>query len=203
VRLSLITSQPPPLVNGQPDLNRTIRVEQPIELPGTTAEGAVKVLVPVELPASLYDVTVQADLLAADRRTVVATAFAPVRRMTVKLPLVVQLTGPPKVEATIDPKTGATVKLAGKIERREGLKGDVIVALTGLPPGVRADNPNPTVKADKTDFTINIILPPNQAAGEIKGLKLAATGVLDAAQPNIRVKSREVEATLVVRAMPK
>ncbi len=34
VRLTLLTSQSPPLVNDQPDPNRTIRAEQPIELPG-------------------------------------------------------------------------------------------------------------------------------------------------------------------------
>lgn len=201
VRLTLMTSQPPPLVNGQPDLNRTIRAEQPVELPGTTAEGAVKVVVPAELPASLYDVTVQADLLAADRRTVVTTAFAPVRRMAVKMPVVVLLTGPPKIDVALDPKTGATIKLAGKIERREGLTGDVTVTLTGLPPGSRADSP--TVKADATDFTLNIVLPPNQPAGEISGLKLAATGTPDPKQPGIRVKSREVDVTLVVRAPAK
>src|SRR5205807_2004131 len=81
VRMTLVTSQPPPLVNGQPDVNRTIRAEKPVELAGGTADGALTALVPAELPGSIYDVTVQADLLAANKQTVLATSFTPVRRM--------------------------------------------------------------------------------------------------------------------------
>jgi len=201
VRLSLVTSQPPPLVSGQPDLNRTLRVEAPVELAGGVAEGSTTLLVPPELPSPHYDVAVQADLLAADRRTVLATAFTPVRRLAVRMPVVVQLTSPPRIETTLDPKTGATVKIAGKIERREGLKGDVTVALTGLPPGVRADMP--TVKADATDFTLNVLLPPNRPAGEITGLKLSATAAPDPKQPGVRVRSREIEIVLVVKPTAK
>jgi hypothetical protein len=118
--------------------------------------------------------------------------------MAVRMPVVVQLAGPAKTETTLDAQTGATIKIAGKIERREGLKGDVTVALTGLPQGARADSP--VVKADAADFTINVVLPPNQPTGEITGLKLAATAVPDAKQPNIRVKSRDVELVLVVKS---
>src|SRR5207248_7656308 len=67
-------------------------------------------------------------------------------------------------------KKGATVSVKGKIERREGLKGDVAVNLTGLPPGAKADAVN--VKADAAVFTVNVVLPPTLAAGEIKGLKI-------------------------------
>ena len=35
--------------------------------------------------------TVQAELLAPDRRTVLATAFAPVRRLAVRIPVAVKL----------------------------------------------------------------------------------------------------------------
>jgi len=45
-----------------------------------------------------------------------------------------------------------------------------------------------------------VVLPATLAAGEYKGLKLSASGMPDPKQPNIRVKSREVELALVVKA---
>jgi hypothetical protein len=197
VRLTLLTSQLRPLVNGQTDSNQALRAEKPVELPATAAEGELVVLVPPQLPAPVYDLTVQADLLTADNRTVVATAFAPVRRMAVKPPLVVRLDGPSRIEVEADPKKGTTAKIQGQIERREGLTGEVAVALTGLPPGARADAA--TVKADATAFTLTVVLPANLPAGEIPGLKLSATAAPDPKQPNVKVRSREVDLTLVIR----
>ena len=115
--------------------------------------------------------------------------------------LVLKLEGAGRIEAKLDPKTGATVPVKGKVERREGLAGDVALTLTGLPPGTRADVV--TVKAGVSDFTVNVILPPNLPAGEVKGLKLAGTAAPDARQPNVRVRSREAEVTLVVRVTGK
>ena len=200
VRLTLMTSQPPLLVNGQPDPNRALRQEKPIELAANVNEGEVTLLAPPELPAPFYDVTVQADLLKTDKRTVLATAYAPVRRLPVRMSLVVQLAGAPQVEAQLDAQKGATVMIPGKIERREGLTGDVVLALAGLPAGARADAV--TVKADAVDFVVNVALPANLAAGEYKGLKLSVSGTPDPKQPNIRVKSREVELALVIKAAP-
>jgi hypothetical protein len=200
VRLTLMTSQPPLLVNGQPDPNRSLRQEQPVELAATANEGAVTLLLPPELPAPFYDVTVQADLLKTDKRTVLATAYTPVRRLPVRMSLMVQLAGPAQIDAQLDLQKGATVMIPGKIERREGLTGDAVLAVTGLPAGARADAV--TVKADAVDFVVNLVLPANLAAGEYKGLKLSASGTPDPKQPNIRVKSRDVELALAVKAAP-
>jgi hypothetical protein len=197
VRLTLMTSQLPPTVNGQPDLNRTIRSEQPnIELAFNQPEGALTVLNPVELPSPIYDISVKAELLTADKQRVLATAFAPVRRMAVKMPVLVKLTTP-RIDVALDAMTGATVVATGKIERREGLTGDVVVNLAGLPAGAVAEPI--TVKADATDFLLNIKLPANVPVGELKSLKLTATGSPDANQPNIKVTSRPVELLLVVQ----
>jgi hypothetical protein len=197
VRLSLVTSQLPPLVNNQPDLNKSLRQEKPVELAATATDGDVTLIVPPELPSPWYDVTVQAELLSADKKTVLATAFAPVKRLAVRQSLIVHVDGTGRIEAKLDPKTGATVPVKGQVERREGLTGDVALTLTGLPPGARADAV--TVKAGATDFAISVILPPNLPSGEMKGLKLSGTATPDAKQPNIRVRSREVELTLVAQ----
>jgi hypothetical protein len=197
VRLTLLTSQFPPTVNGQPDLNRTIRSEQPnVELAFNQPEGALTVVNPVELPSQIYDISVKAELLTADRQRVLATAFAPVRRMNVKMPVLVKLTTP-RIDVALDAMTGATVVATGKIERREGLTGDVVLNLTGLPAGATAEPI--TVKADATEFLLNIKLPAKTPTGELKGLKLSATGSPDASQPNIKVKSRDVDLLLVVQ----
>jgi hypothetical protein len=200
VKLTLLTSQVTPLVNNQPDPNKALRQEKPVELPVKVADGEVTVLVPVELSAPVYAVTVQAELLAADKK-VLATAYAPVRHLVVRLPLVVKLIGPDRIEAALDPKKGTTLKIQGRIERLEGMKGDVALALTGLPAGIKADAV--TVKADATDFTLNVVLPPTVGPGEIKGLKLSGSFAPDAKQPNVRVRSREVDVTLVVLAPTK
>jgi hypothetical protein len=200
VKLTLLTSQKPPLVNNQPDVNRTLRQEKPVELPVKVATGEMAIIVPADLAGPVYDVTIQAELLAPDKK-VQAVAFAPVRRMALRLPLAVSLSGPNRIEVPLDPKKGATVTIKGKVERKEGLKGDVQVTLTGLPPGARADAV--VVKAATADFTVNLILPPNIPAGEIKGLKLSAFAAPDAKQPNVRVRSKEVEVTLVMKTAGK
>lgn len=197
VRLALLTGQLPPLVNNQPDPNRALRPEKVVELPAKAVEGELAVLVPPQLSAPVYDVTVQAELLSADKKAVLAVAQAPVRRLPVRVPLVVQLEGTGRIEAKRDAKTGTAFKIKGKVERREGLSGDVALSLTGLPSGGRAGAV--TVKAGATAFALEVILPPNVPPGEVKGLKLFGTAAPDPKQPNVRVRSREVAVTLVVQ----
>jgi hypothetical protein len=161
------------------------------------SDGEVVALVPVELAAPVYDVTVQAELLDPAKK-VLATAFAPVRRMAVRMPILVKLDGPSRIEVPFDAKKGAALKFQGKIERVAGLKADVVLAFTGLPAGAKADAV--TVKADASDFVVNVTFPPNIPAGEIKGVKLSGSFAPDAKTPNIRVRSRDVEVSLVIKA---
>ncbi len=201
VRLTLLTSQLRPLLNGVTDPAQSLRIAAPVELPAAATDGELSVLVPALPAAPVYDVTVQAELLTADKKTVLAVAYAPVRRMVVRHQILVKLDGPAHIETTLDPTTATTVKLTGQVERREGLTGDVALTLTGLPAGATAAAV--TVKADTTAFTVNVVLPPNTSAGEINGLKLFGTAAADVKVPNIRVKSRDVDVTLVVRAPAK
>ena len=139
----------------------------------------------------------QAELLTPDKRTVLAVAYAPVRRMLVRHSVVVRLDGPTRLETTPDAQKGATVKVQGQVERREGLTGDVALTLTGLPAGVQA--PPVTVKGGVADFVLKVVLPATVPAGEVKGLKLACTAA-DPKQPALRVRSHDVELTLVLQA---
>jgi hypothetical protein len=200
VRLTLLTSQNPPLANGQPNPAAAVRIEKPTELGAKVSEGEVVALLPPDLPADAYQLAVLAELLSADKQRVLASAVTPVRTLPVKLPVAVKFAAP-KFEAKLDAKTGATVEVKGTVERLNGATGDVTVTLTGLPAGVPAPGPL-TVKAADAAFGFKLTVPPATPAGESK-LKLVATIAPDPKQPNVRVKGREVEATLNVIPPPK
>jgi hypothetical protein len=191
----LLTNQAPPL-NNQPDANRTIRPEKPVELAAKVSDGEFSVLLPPELPADSYQIALQAELLSPDKQKVLATAVTPVRTTSVKLPVAVKLDGAAKIDAKLDAKTGATVEVKGIAERLNGFTGDIVVSLTGLPPGVAVPPPL-TVKAAETKFVFKLTLPPTTPPAEAK-LKLSASVAPDAKQPNVRVKSRDVEVVLAI-----
>ncbi len=255
VRLSLITAQPMPKVNGQPNLPLAIRVEQVVEVPvdpavktagdalppiekqhaeavqaAAAAKGAAKVaadakvadlaakrtaaetalrdaetkanyqsalslVIPSILSQPICDISIRAELLNTDRNIVLRTAYARVRRLAVLNPLLIKLASP-AVDATLDPATGATVKLMAKIERLAGYTGDVTVTITGLPAGVTGANV--AVKADQSDVPIELKIPANFAAEEIKGIKLTATGPPDPLTANLPVKSLDVDVTVKI-----
>lgn len=200
VRLVLLTSQAPPVVNGQPDPNRALRPEKPAELAAKVSDGEVSLVIPAELPADSYQIAVQAELLSADKQRVLATAVTPVRSLPVKLPVAVKADAP-KVEAKLDAKTGAMVEVKGTVSRLNGFAGDVQVTLAGLPPGVQVPAAI-TVKAGETPFAIKLTVPPTTAATEAT-LKLSASVVPDPKQSNVRVKARDAEVVLAVIPPPK
>jgi hypothetical protein len=198
VRLTLLTSQlRPSLPNGLPDPQQVLRIAAPVELPAMATDGELSVVVPPVLFAPVYDLMVQAELLTADKQKVLTVVSTPVRRMAVKHQIVVNLDGSARIETTASPTMATTVKVTGKVERREGLTGEVALTLTGMPPGVAAAPVN--VKAGDTAFVLNVVLPPGTQAGAIAGLKLSGTGVADPKQPNVRVRSRDVDITLIVK----
>jgi hypothetical protein len=196
-RLSLLTSQAPPILNGQPNPNAAIRVERPIELGAKVSDGEMPVLIPPELPADAYDIAIQAEILTPDRRTVLATVFTPVRKLAVKLPVAIKLEGPSQIAVTLDPKGATSVDIGGQVERRDGFTGGVVLNFTNLPAGVRADPV--TVKTGASKFAVKLILPPNLPVGELKGLKLGGTFAPEVKQPNQKARSRDVEISLNIQ----
>jgi hypothetical protein len=195
VRLTLLTSQAPPLVNGRPNAAAAIRIERPTELGAKVNEGAVPVVLPNDLPADAYQVAVLAELLSPDRQRVLATAVTPVRKLFVALPVAIRLDDE-RFDAILNAKANTTVEVSGSVERMNGASGDVTLTLTGVPPGVPAPGPI-TVKAGDTDFAFKLTIPPTTPVGETK-LKIVAVTAPDAKQPNVRVKSRDVEPVLNV-----
>ncbi len=161
----------------------------------STSELAL--VIPSVLPESSCDIVIKAELLNPERNIVLRTAYSAVRRLPVLNPIAVKLSGPTTIEQTLDPKAGAVVKLTGKIERLASFKGDVNLALIGQPGGVAITNA--VVKADQTDFALELRFPANFAAGEVKGIKLIATGPPDPLSGNQPVRT---EVELIVKLVP-
>lgn len=198
VRLSLITSQNAPKVNNQPDPKVALKAEKAVEVASKSTDASITVVAPVgPFPASIYDISIQAELLSANKQAVLATSFAPVLRLPIRIPLVVSLDKPGQFEATYDPKKGAEFSIKGKVERRDGLMGDITLAATGLPAGAKFEPA--IVKADKNDFDGKITFPAALMPNEYKGIKLGASGVPDAKVPAARVNSKEIDLVLVLK----
>lgn len=175
VRLYLLSSHRPPRVNNQPDVNQSLRKDQGpfLDLPANKTQGDFVVLVPATLASVPRDLAFRADLLSKDRARVIAQTFTPARRFNVLNPLVVKPAAV-QLDAVLDPKTGAEVKLTGKVERRGGFKGDVTVSLTGVPPGVAV--PTVNVKADQSDFQLSLRFPPTFKPADLNTVEIFATG---------------------------
>ncbi len=277
VRLTLLTSQNPPLVNGQIDINRTLRHEAnapTLEIPpdgaavaawdaklaadkvltdaqaaqviavkavadaqtagGAVLEAATKARVEVDarvadaaqkvaaaleaataaatkakndlpfgmfVPAELSSGTVQvawrAELLSRDRQRVLLTVCTPAHTLPVTNPIRLTYAGPAKLSAKLDRQAGATLKLTGKVERLEGMTGDIAVTLQGLPPGIAV--PRVALNAMQTDYELAVVFPANFAPTTLADVQLFATGRFDAAQP---LETRSASIAVPLELLP-
>jgi hypothetical protein len=197
VRLTLLTSQNTPKVNNQPDPKTALRPEKAVEIQAKSTDSDFGILVPVSPLGEAYDITLQADLLTANKQTVLATTYAPVLKIPVRNPIILSMEKNEPLIATMDPKKAAEFSFKGKVSRLDGLSGDINLAVTGLPPGAKFE---PAVlKADKNEFDGKITFAPNSMPNEYKGIKITASGIPDTKQPAVRVNSKELELTLVLK----
>jgi len=201
VRLSLVTTQVTPRktekVNNQnrevDDIERTLRFASVPMIAADQSEAQASVLVPGDLPAIAYDLAIEAELLAADNKTVVARATTPARRLVTGLPISIELAtnGPLEVRAGL----GATGSLAGKVIRSAGFNQPVNLTLKGLPKGVSL---RPfTVAGDKSDFAFPISLPFGTVEGELS-VKLVGTTMTDSKNPKSVIRTPELPLVLKV-----
>jgi hypothetical protein len=173
VRLSLLTSQVVPRTPDgmREDLNRALRFEGSPMIAANQKTGGANVIVPGDLPLLPYDLAIQAELLAADGRTVLATAVTPSRRLQASQPFTLQLTSPATVQAKSG--SGPTGKLTGKVVRAGGFNKAVTVSLTGLPPELPA--PMVMVPGDRNDFELPVAFPYETKLGPLPNVKLVAS----------------------------
>jgi hypothetical protein len=91
IRLRLLTTQPAikkkikenNMDKEVDDLARMLRLETDIVVPVEQNSAEAKVFVPADLPMTPWDASLVAELLSADGKNVVATAYTPVRRFTI------------------------------------------------------------------------------------------------------------------------
>ncbi|HVA45918.1 MAG TPA: hypothetical protein VNH11_05980 [Pirellulales bacterium] len=200
VRLSLLTTQIVPKKtikeNNQDkqvdDLDRALRLDGAPTIAADQSSSTVSVLVPRDLPRLPFDLAVQAELLTADGKGVVATAVTPARRMTVTSPLVLTLSGDAKVEAKAG--SGETGKLTGSLSRIGQLKSPVVLTLEGLPPDL--PSPELTLPPEQSEFAFSVSFPFNAPPGAAANVRLVAVDRSAA----VAIKSNEIPVAVNVVA---
>ncbi|MDA1016071.1 MAG: hypothetical protein O3A00_16650 [Planctomycetota bacterium] len=171
------------------------------EVAAATAKnvGEISVIVPASLGNDPINLAFKAELLSRNKQQVLGTVYTEVRRFETLNPIAVKLTGPVKIEQTLDTKLGATVTLAGTLERRVEFKEDVTITVEGLPAGIAV--PKMLLKADKSEFKLEIKFPANQKPGDIGPIKLFATGKLIASNPILN-RTDDVHITIQLKQLP-
>ena len=161
--------------------------------------GAFAIFVPAGLSQPGYEVAFKAELLARDKKTVLATRYSEVRRIATLNPIVLEASTPNRIVAVVDPKAGATVAVSGKVNRLAGMNQAVTVSLVGLPAGVAV--PKAIVKADQTDYKLDVKFPATFKPAELTGIRVFATGKMRTNAP-IAVRSKELPLSIQLTAPP-
>ncbi len=201
VRLKLLTTQPMPKKKIKEknqdkevdDIDRAIRLEGAPTLMADATQLDVVIHIPADLPPGQWDLALEAELLSADGKSVIAKAASTVHRFNSVLPFKLQLAGEAKAEGRAG--LGETGFLAGKIERAAGFEKPITVMLTGLPKEIIA--PTVVLAANQSEFSLPLKFPFGTKAGEVKNVKLVA--VSEPGTP-AAVRSNEIAVALNIVA---
>ena len=176
------------------DLDRAIRLANTPMLSGDTKQAEFQLLVPTDLADRDWGLTLVAELLSADKKSVVQSVPGEVLSLQPRSPLNVELSGAAKIEAKAG--GGETGNLTGKIVRASGFAHPVTVTLAALPKGYPA--PKVVVAGDQDAFSLPVRFPYGTKAGELKNVKLVATAAPIAKKENLLVRSNELTVELKV-----
>ena len=176
------------------DLDRAIRLANTPLLSGDTKQAELQLLVPTDLADRDWGLTLVAELLSADKKTVVQSVPAEVFSVQTRSPLTVELASEAKIEAKAG--DGETGRFAGKIVRASGFDHPVTVTLAALPKEYPA--PKVVVAGDKDEFSLSVRFPYGTKAGELKNVKLFATAAPVDKKENLLVRSNELTVELKV-----
>jgi hypothetical protein len=209
VRLTLLTSQETPKKtikeNNQDkqvdDVDRTLRLEGTPAIAADQSEAAAGVLIPADLADVTYSLVLRGELLAADGKQVLVTAYAPVISARPSRPVALELTGTDKIDVRAG--LGETGKLTGKIVRQPSFNHPLRVTLTGLPRGVIA--PIEDLPADKNEFELAVRLPHGSRPGPLNNVQLVALSLNlpgDRIAPSARTAFRSASTWCRERSQP-
>ena len=204
VRLSLLTNQIQPTKTVKndktkkdevvDDVDRTLRIDGTPVIAAGADKAEVKLLIPGDLPDRSWDLVLKGELLSADKKSVLATAYAPLRTITTKNPLRLELATTEAVTAKAG--MGETGKIHGKIHRSDGFNHPVDITLAGLPEGYSIEPL--TVTADATDFEFPIRFASEAKAGELKNIRVRAIATIGQEDANRQVFSNAAAVTINV-----
>ncbi|PTL45480.1 hypothetical protein C5Y97_07300 [Blastopirellula marina] len=142
------------------DVERTLRLATDVIIPAEQSDATVTIAVPKDLADRSFDLALQAELLSADQKNVVATATTAAQRFSLAAPIYLELAGE------------TTYRFAGKLFRSEGFQGAATIKVSGLPSGATAADVE--LAADKSDYVIEIKLPAGMKLDALAGVKLTA-----------------------------
>jgi hypothetical protein len=204
VRLSLLTDQVIPKKKIKKDkkdvmvddLDRALRLEQPPMVPADQAHAEATLWVPVDLPIRNWNLSVVAELLAADNKTVISSVTTPVVTLPARVPIKIALEG----EATLTALAGdgETGHLKGTLQREEGYQLPATVTLRGLPEGYPA--PTVEVAGDVITFDLEVRFPAGTKPMELKEIQLVATVTPDPKREAVIFSSNVIPLTVNVVA---
>jgi hypothetical protein len=202
VRLTLVTTQQTPRktikVNNQDrqvdDVERTLRLDGAPTIAADQSQSTANILVPADLPEATYSLVLRGELLGADGKQVLATAYTPVLTAQPARPVTLALSGPAEIEARAG--LGETGKLVGKVVRQEGYAHALRVTLEGLPAGV--PSPFADLPADKSEFELAVRLPHGLKAEALKNVRLVAVSLATPGDLENAVRTNQVPLTLKV-----
>jgi hypothetical protein len=177
------------------DIERTIRLEGAPVFKPEQKDVTVNVLLPGDLPSHPWSVVLVAEQLAADGKTVVATANTSALTFTPEAPFRVELISTPQAEGRAG--LGAAGTFTGKVHRAAGFTQPITLTLSGLPAEVKMI-PQLTLGNEQGDFTLPLTFEYGSKAGEYKGLKLAGF-VAGSPQPS---STADVELKIVPGEKP-
>jgi hypothetical protein len=178
------------------DLDRALRLEQPPMLDATTNQATLQLWVPADLGIRNWDLSVVAELLSADNKTVITSVVTPVKTLLAHVPMKIALVS----EATIEARAGEgeTGHLKGTIQREAGYAMPVSVTLRGLPKGYPA--PTVEVAGDVSEFDLEVRFPDGTTPAELKNIQLVGTVKPDPKKQEITFSSNTIPVTIKVVA---
>ncbi|MEO2010195.1 MAG: hypothetical protein ABGX22_16085 [Pirellulaceae bacterium] len=202
IRIRLISNQPMPKKKIKvknkdqqvDDVDRTLRVEGETMWGADKSTGTVQLQIPTDLPAQPWQVALAAELLSADSKKVLATAYASVNVLQAAAPFRLELSSAAEIKAVAG--EGEAGKLIGIIHRRDDFDTAVQVTIKGLPDGYQV--PNVEVPAGKSNFELSVAFTDKAKPAKLEKLQLIATWAPNAKKPQQTFASNPIAVVIDV-----
>ena len=205
MRLKLLTTQTTPRkkvkVNNQDrevnDVDRTLRFAETPMLAANQSDATATILVPADLPQIAYDIAIEAELLAADNKTAIASATTAARRMAASR---ANLAGVGHHQSDRSTSRAGTDR---QVDRQDQPLGRLCTA-----GGRRARRlaqrhyaaARSSCRETRSEFELQRRVSLRHAGGDLPGVKLTGASQVDAEEPELDLRTNEIP--LAVKVVP-